>query len=804
MSYTFDKGIVTPIKASKIQPSGYIDNNDIYKNIRVTPNKVDTDINTEPVIFEPIRNIRLSRATYKVTSYVNFDPYLTNFDKFGRYLTSFKEDLSDENKMGSLMKSDSIYKLRGYEWDCTQKGLNQFGTIRCRFYRQYLRILKEVDVITDLFRSVHQRFLAAIDHLDYYPSYKSSREKRFIQEKEYIPKRQYEELNQAESEFLDIILTEIQKLKPEIYKDLIREKRFNLMTWIIGWGTYTNMKNIKKIKENIKVLQDQNILQERQILELTHFLNLTMNQVREHRNILYDIDNRLLYINKTLMTHIKATKLTLTYHEIVAVEARIVLARLNNGITGLQENVDKIYEYLRTMASHEVNPLVLPPESLRKVLKSIQEEMRQNPRLALPYDPDQDIWSYYSVMRVSPIIMDDFLLLILTVPLVDQSLQMDLYKVHNLPALHPTLNIQFTYQLEGKYLAIGKHGLYAALPSEHDIRICMTTNGGLCMMNQALYPIERIEWCIYALFIKDQDKVATFCLVETKVRHANLAISLEGYMWAISSMATTKLQIRCLTDTYLEEITPPLKIIYIGNGCEGYSNTITIPAKSELTSTMDIPERTTYFLTFNEQYQNISSYGIWAHITYDQLTKEEIDEFGIKLSEFPPMTLNHLRHRIKHIDDKYPWSMSPNILLAILLIALLMGLVVVGYFLFRMYKMRSHLRSLKDLKNFLNGTADVSQLNDLRTQIKNLFSPVDLQQLLPRGGTTTAPERQEEHPPTPPSRPSTSQVVIPLQDLPSSKSVEYAVDKLGDKGLDVKKYRAFLQKHVLTKTTSHT
>ena len=26
------------------------------------------------------------------------------------------------------------------------------------------------------------------------------------------------------------------------------------MTWIIGWGTYTNMKNIKKIKENIKVL----------------------------------------------------------------------------------------------------------------------------------------------------------------------------------------------------------------------------------------------------------------------------------------------------------------------------------------------------------------------------------------------------------------------------------------------------------------------------------------------------------------------------------------------------------------------
>ena len=134
-----------------------------------------------------------------------------------------------------------------------------------------------------------------------------------------------------------------------------------------------------------------------------------------------------------------------------------------------------------------------------------------------------------------------------------------------------------------------------------------------------------------------------------------------------------------------------------------------------------------------------------------------------------------------------------------------MGLVVVGYFLYRVYKMRSHLRSLKDFKNFLNGTADVSQLDDLRTQLKNLLSPVNLQKQLPRGGPTTTPERQEEHSPTPPPRPSTSHHdVIPLQDLPSNKSVEYAVDKLGDKGLDVKKYRAFLQNHKLSKTVSHT
>ena len=156
--------------------------------------------------------------------------------------------------------------------------------------------------------------MAAIDHLDYYPSYKISREKRYIQEGEYLPKRKYEELNQAESEFLDTILVEIQKLKPEIHKELIREKRFNLMTWVIGWGTFTNMRSIKENQRKHKNLTRSKHPTGKQILELTHFLNLTMNQAREHRNILYDIDNRLLYINKTLMTHIKASKLTLTYH----------------------------------------------------------------------------------------------------------------------------------------------------------------------------------------------------------------------------------------------------------------------------------------------------------------------------------------------------------------------------------------------------------------------------------------------------------------------------------------------------------
>ena len=61
--------------------------------------------------------------------------------------------------------------------------------------------------------------------------------------------------------------------------------------------------------------------------------------------------------------------------------------------------------------------------------------------------------------------MENFLLVILTIPLADQSLVMNLYKVHNMPSLHPELHVQFEYQLEDEYSVITKEEQYAALPT---------------------------------------------------------------------------------------------------------------------------------------------------------------------------------------------------------------------------------------------------------------------------------------------------------------------------------------------------
>ena len=162
---------------------------------------------------------------------------------------------------------------------------------------------------------------------------------------------------------------------------------------------------------------------------------------------------------------------------------------------------------MRILASQELNPTIIPPDILKGILHKIEEEIKSNARLKLCEDPETNIWSYYGTVKLTPIVLQDYLMLILTVPLVDQSLHMNLYKVHNLSMLHQTLNVHVQYELEGPYLATMIDGMFISLPTALDIKLCLVTNGHLCMFDQELYPVDNTKWCIYALFINDMHRI---------------------------------------------------------------------------------------------------------------------------------------------------------------------------------------------------------------------------------------------------------------------------------------------------------
>ena len=295
------------------------------------------------------------------------------------------------------------------------------------------------------------------------------------------------------------------------------------------------------------------------------------------------------------------------------------------------------------------------------------------------------------MVKLTPTVLDDYLMLILTVPLVDQSLHMNLYKVHNIPILYLTLNMHVQYKLEGPYLVMMMEGMFITLPTALDVKLCLVANGHLCMFNQVLYPVDHMEWCIYALFINDKNQIIKNCLLKTLNQTTNLAYSLDGYLWAISALATEKLQVRCVMETHVITIKSPLQIVDIGNGCKAYSASIYILAKSELTATLQPITRSQFFLEYNFHYTNMSNFLVWYKSDFAKLMNKEIETLKAKMLKLPIMSMELFDNILENIDEDYPFSLSPMLIL-ILLVTMGICVIAIGV-IFIWYKRKTSLTS---------------------------------------------------------------------------------------------------------------
>ena len=133
---------------------------------------------------------------------------------------------------------------------------------------------------------------------------------------------------------------------------------------------------------------------------------------------------------------------------------------------------------------------------------------------------------------------------------------------------------------------------------------------------------------------------------------------MDGYLWAISALAAEKLQIRCVMETCVITIKPPLQIVDIGNGCEAYLASIDIPAKSELTTTLQSIARSQFFLDYNFNYTNVSNFLIWHKTNFATLTPDKIKTLKAKMLKLPTMPMDIFKNVLGNINDDYPFSLS--------------------------------------------------------------------------------------------------------------------------------------------------
>ena len=120
------------------------------------------------------------------------------------------------------------------------------------------------------------------------------------------------------------------------------------------------------------------------------------------------------------------------------------------------------------------------------------------------------------------------------IPLIDLDSIMNLQKIYNLPIYNHHIGKCLQYLLEGTNLSITKDNKYAAVLSDTEFTKCTLVDRHFCTVNTGLYHIDTSQWCVTALFFKDNDKISDHCRLTLYNITGPQAHYLNQGLWVIS------------------------------------------------------------------------------------------------------------------------------------------------------------------------------------------------------------------------------------------------------------------------------
>ena len=162
------------------------------------------------------------------------------------------------------------------------------------------------------------------------------------------------------------------------------------------------------------------------------------------------------------------------------------------------------------------------------------------------------------------------------IPLIDQDSVMNLYKIC-LPIYNHNIGKSLQYVLEGTNLAITKDNRYTAILSDMGFIRCTLADGHSCALNTGLYHIDMNQWCVTALFFKDDDRIDIYCRLALSNITGPQANYLDQGLWAISVKEYIPMEVKCKDHSHIKTLEPPFTFINLQPACSAFSSVIKLP-----------------------------------------------------------------------------------------------------------------------------------------------------------------------------------------------------------------------------------
>ena len=186
--------------------------------------------------------MQLTHSSYKITSFLDFQPFLQGFQSVDAYIRNLMTDIADPTYFRRLVAPfhDTQFTF-GTNKSNVMKFLKSPGCAArpyaCCSKLKFEQYHLEIQYIYKVFHAIHKKFLTAIDHIDYHPSQQHNKNITRVKRSDlytlyghyHSPTR---ELTPSEEKFLDTFLKGLYQVNPSLHNNLSRMKRTGIFTWL--------------------------------------------------------------------------------------------------------------------------------------------------------------------------------------------------------------------------------------------------------------------------------------------------------------------------------------------------------------------------------------------------------------------------------------------------------------------------------------------------------------------------------------------------------------------------------------------
>ena len=159
------------------------------------------------------------------------------------------------------------------------------------------------------------------------------------------------------------------------------------------------------------------------------------------------------------------------------------LGTLHNGICSVRIDILSILNQISIINSQKLTPALLNPLDLISLMIKMETQLMLHLRLALPKWNGENLWYMYKFMTLQSFMMLNALYVVLHNTLDDKSLQFHLFRIHNIPSVHPILRKSFRYSIQDGNFTFRMDEQYISFPLWMDIVACQVWNRQFCQIN---------------------------------------------------------------------------------------------------------------------------------------------------------------------------------------------------------------------------------------------------------------------------------------------------------------------------------